>query len=181
MKNVGGDKEIVKLPSALLTPAKLFVVGDKVECNYRGKGKWYTGKVLKVNTDDGILYDILYDDGDQELNLSCDHVRTHVPDEERLVNAAMLKVGMSLESRFKGKSRYYAAKIRQIHDDGTVDLHYFGKYNIITTACIPSLFSSDYHSSLVARRYVASYLSSNFTINQFSTLICICICISTFD
>ena len=129
VKKAGGNNEVIKIPSSLLIPAKLFVVGDCVECNYRGKGKWYTGKILKViESNDDILYDILYDDGDQEPNLSCSHVRIHVPDKERSIDVEMLKVGMSLESRYKGKSKYYAAKIRAIHEDSTVDLHYYGKY-----------------------------------------------------
>ena len=38
--------------------------GDRVEARYRGKSKWYKGKITRVNSDD--TYDIEYDDGDTE-------------------------------------------------------------------------------------------------------------------
>ena len=150
VKKVGGNNEIITVPSSFLVPTKLFVIGDRVECNYQGKGKWYTGKVLKVTeANDDILYDILYDDGDQEHNLSCSQVRIHVPDKERCINVDMLKIGMPLESRYKGKSRYYAAKIRAIHEDGTVDLHYVGKYIKVAFTLISCLSDQHHHHSSV--------------------------------
>ena len=35
--------------------------GDKVEGNYKNKGKWFKGKISRVNADS--TYDILYNDG----------------------------------------------------------------------------------------------------------------------
>ena len=38
--------------------------GSKVEGNYRGKGRWYPGRISRVNRDG--TYDIDYDDGVKE-------------------------------------------------------------------------------------------------------------------
>ena len=43
------------------------VVGDEVDARYRGKAKWYPGRVSSVNTDG--TFDIQYHDGDFEANV----------------------------------------------------------------------------------------------------------------
>eukprot|EP00600_Ochromonadales_sp_CCMP1393_P017320 CAMPEP_0175035808 /NCGR_PEP_ID=MMETSP0005-20121125/23433_1 /TAXON_ID=420556 /ORGANISM="Ochromonas sp., Strain CCMP1393" /LENGTH=256 /DNA_ID=CAMNT_0016296923 /DNA_START=1 /DNA_END=769 /DNA_ORIENTATION=+ len=43
-------------------------VGDKVEANYRGRGRWYPGVVASDNSDDG-TFDIDYDDGEKETSV----------------------------------------------------------------------------------------------------------------
>ena len=40
------------------------IVGDKVEADYRGNGKYYPGKIGRVNNDG--TYDVDYDDGEKE-------------------------------------------------------------------------------------------------------------------
>ena len=47
--------------------------GSKVEGNYRGKGKWYPGRVKQVRSDGTI--DIDYDDGEVETRVHSDLVR----------------------------------------------------------------------------------------------------------
>ncbi len=49
-------------------------VGERVECNFGGHGKWYPGKIgwdYKDRT-----YDIYYDDGDSEMRVSEDRIRS---------------------------------------------------------------------------------------------------------
>ena len=47
--------------------------GDKVTANYKGKGKWYRGKIAMVNRDG--TFRVEYDDGDKELRVSARNVR----------------------------------------------------------------------------------------------------------
>ena len=47
--------------------------GSKVEANYRGRGKFYPGRV-KRDRGDG-TYDIEYDDGERETRLPSDGIR----------------------------------------------------------------------------------------------------------
>ena len=42
--------------------------GDKVEADYRGRGKFYKGKISRDRGDD--TYDIAYDDGERELRVA---------------------------------------------------------------------------------------------------------------
>ena len=44
-----------------------FNVGDKVEGNFKGKGRWFPGEILKVNEDG--TYNVEYNDGDWERNV----------------------------------------------------------------------------------------------------------------
>ena len=48
--------------------------GDKVEANYRGRGKWYPGKITKDRRDG--TYDISYDDGESEARVPEDMIRS---------------------------------------------------------------------------------------------------------
>eukprot|EP01032_Pedospumella_encystans_P020445 gene20445-23223_t len=52
---------------------ELFDEGDKVEANYRGKGRWYPGKVRRTHLDG--VYDIDYDDGERETKVAPELVR----------------------------------------------------------------------------------------------------------
>jgi len=67
--SAGGSEVEVSIPASLIIPAKTYAVDTKVECNFRGKGKWYGASVIKVREDD--TYDVLYDDGDKVRALPC--------------------------------------------------------------------------------------------------------------
>lgn len=55
-----GDKETVSLSE--VRPYN-WVIGMKVECNYKGAGDWYAGKITSLG---GEKIGIAYDDGDKE-------------------------------------------------------------------------------------------------------------------
>eukprot|EP01045_Picozoa_sp_COSAG04_P018132 COSAG04_NODE_1656_length_6039_cov_1361.503095_3_plen_983_part_00 len=57
--------------AAALSPK---AVGDIVEANYRGRGRYYTGTVSAVDAEAG-TYRIKYDDGDSEDGVKASHVR----------------------------------------------------------------------------------------------------------
>ena len=55
------------------TPRFKLQEGSKVEGNYRGRGKWYPGKVTRDRGDG--TYDILYNDGESETRVEKDMIR----------------------------------------------------------------------------------------------------------
>lgn len=55
--------------------------GSKVEGNYRGKGKWYTGKVIRDRRDG--TFDIAYDDGESEIRVDEALIRSSNPSKRR--------------------------------------------------------------------------------------------------
>ena len=52
--------------------AETFAVGDVVEANYGGEGHWYPGRIASF---DSGSYEIAYDDGESESNVSLANVR----------------------------------------------------------------------------------------------------------
>jgi hypothetical protein len=50
-----------------------FKLDDKIEANYKGKGRWFPGKVSKVHKDG--TFDISYDDGESECNVDDAFIR----------------------------------------------------------------------------------------------------------
>ena len=52
--------------------AEEFAVGDAVEANYGGEGHWYPGRIASF---DSGSYEIAYDDGESESNVSLANVR----------------------------------------------------------------------------------------------------------
>ena len=57
--------------------SETYVVGQRLQGNWRGGGTWYDGSVTAVNSDN--TYDIQYDDGDFEASVPADRVRTEAP------------------------------------------------------------------------------------------------------
>mmetsp|Transcript_13756 Transcript_13756/g.14327 ORF Transcript_13756/g.14327 Transcript_13756/m.14327 type:complete len:855 (+) Transcript_13756:710-3274(+) len=51
----------------------IYLPNDKVECRYRGKAKYYPGKIDTVNMDG--TYNINYDDGEYEVNVSYIYIK----------------------------------------------------------------------------------------------------------
>ena len=50
-----------------------FRIGQEVEARYRGKTRYYAGKINLVNADD--TYDIAYHDGEKEFSVRGDFIR----------------------------------------------------------------------------------------------------------
>ena len=62
--------------------------GDKIEAQYRGRGKYFRGIIKNVL--DEYTYDILYDDGEQERSVDIRNIRRIIDDEPRVVPRAVL-------------------------------------------------------------------------------------------
>src|SRR4029078_3640058 len=97
--------------------------GAKVEGNYRGRGKWYPGKI-KRDRGDG-TFDVDYDDGEQETRVAESMIR--------LVDrggspgrrpAARLGGGAKVEGNYRGRGKWYPGKIKRDRGDGTFDVDY---------------------------------------------------------
>ena len=54
--------------------AEKFEESDKVEANYKGKGKYYPGKISRCRLNG--TYDINYDDGERESGVEAEMIRS---------------------------------------------------------------------------------------------------------
>ena len=102
--------------------------GDKVEAQYRGRGtKFYKGKIARVNSDS--TFDIDYDDGEQEIGLQEEHVRSleqwSSSDDSRVhKRSASLLEGDKIEANYRGRGRYYPGRISRVNLDGTFNIDF---------------------------------------------------------
>lgn len=67
-----GDKES-NVKAGAMRKIPLYEKGDKVEARFKGKNKWYPGVISLVNGNS--TYNLVYDDGDAEENVSYTMVR----------------------------------------------------------------------------------------------------------
>ena len=110
-------------------------VGSRVEARYKGRSKYYPGKITRVRLDG--TYDIDYDYGEKESRVREDLIRavgkrSPSPSSKRLAKGddsepereGSLEVGSRVEARYKGRSKYYPGKISRVRLDGTYDIDY---------------------------------------------------------
>jgi hypothetical protein len=96
-----------------------FKILDVVECNYKGQGTWLKGEISSVGTDN-VTYDIKYNDGDEEKNVSENQIR--VPEvKEVQIN---LKEGDVVECNYKGQGKWYSGIIASVRENGTYHIQY---------------------------------------------------------
>lgn len=93
-----------------------FSVGDVVEANYGGKGKWYPGKVSSANSNG--TFDIGYDDGDSERGVTASRIR-------RAGGGGSFQEGDKVEGNFGGKGQWYPGVVEAVRgSNGTYDIRY---------------------------------------------------------
>ncbi len=123
------------------------VVGDIVECNYRGKGKWFKGQIFEINADG--TYDILYDDGDRENSVERFNIRNIQKSSSNNSSSGgerdmaikggdsfrtcgdndddsmlLFQVGDNIEANFRGRGTWYEGTIVKKNKDGTFHVRY---------------------------------------------------------
>ena len=89
--------------------------GDKVEADYKGKGKWSSGKVTRVRSDD--TCDIRYDDGDEEKRVELKRIKVKGGDRSHSRSRSRSrspKRGRKLREGAKIEARYRLAPARKI-------------------------------------------------------------------
>ena len=117
--------------------------GAKVQCRYRGRSKFYPGRIERDRGDG--TYDIycahgVYastrrvsrffhtdDDGEKETRVLEEYIKAEdagSSDEERKRDdgdrgRARMRVGDRIEAKYRGRSKYYKGKISRVRADGT--------------------------------------------------------------
>ena len=100
----------------------------KVEARYRGKERYYPGRIKRDNRDG--TYDIDYDDGEKEYKVKEELIRSLEATGGGRGGGSggggsgRLEEGAKVEARYRGGSRYFPGKIRRENRDGTFDIDY---------------------------------------------------------
>merc|ERR1712224_521836 len=111
-------------------------VGMAIEARYGGKSKWYKGTVMKVNKTsfggpERWTYNLKYEDGDREQRVKRSLIRvlssgkkkkgkgkSRMSDsemEEEEEEPEELEVGMAIEARYGGKSKWYKGTVMKVN------------------------------------------------------------------
>ena len=124
--------------------------GDAVEARYRGREKYYPGKIDRDRRDGTYVrlrrriylqtfldswsittQDIAYDDGERETRVEARLIRTkrgssrsRSRSRSRSPSRGRMRVGTRVEARYRGKSKKYPGKISRVRADGTFDVAY---------------------------------------------------------
>merc|ERR1711907_45780 len=99
----------------------------KVTANYKGKGKYFGGRIKRDNRDG--TYDINYDDGDREMGVREVDIRAEDSEDDRdrdrgRSRGSRLEEGMKVTANYKGKGKYFGGRIKRDNRDGTYDINY---------------------------------------------------------
>ena len=108
--------------------------GMRVNARYRGKERFYPGKIARDNYDG--TYDIDYDDGEKEAGVrevliqpldgfSVTSPRVSSPRASPRAGGGGFQRGDKIEARYRGKARYYPGRIAGPgRQSGTYDIDY---------------------------------------------------------
>ncbi|KAJ1451183.1 hypothetical protein M885DRAFT_570320 [Pelagophyceae sp. CCMP2097] len=99
-----------------------FMEGDKVEARYKGREKFYPGKISRDRGDG--TYDINYDDGEREIRIDEKLIRSKDGGSSSSSGKGGLKEGEKVEARYRGREKFYPGKITRDRGDGTFDIDY---------------------------------------------------------
>ncbi|CAK4665469.1 unnamed protein product [Aphanomyces euteiches] len=109
-----------------------FKEGEKIECLYKGKSKYYPGVIARVRSNG--TYDIDYDDGEKEKEVEAKLIRSQEKSspkkkssdvsEDDNKKSKKFKEGEKVEAQYKGKSKFYPGVISRCRLNGTYDIDY---------------------------------------------------------
>jgi hypothetical protein len=119
--------------SQAAAPSSKFEVKESVLARYRGNTKWYPGQIKRVHGDG--TFDVLYDDGEEEHHVGQDLIeKAPAPAavEEPVVASAPaapavsmeFRAGDKVEGRFRGRAKWYPAKVVRVREEGQYDIDY---------------------------------------------------------
>ena len=120
-----------------------FEVGDSVEANYRSSGRFFNGKIADADKELR-LYDIIFDDGEEEYGVPQHHVRrtsviqapVQVEGPRMTTNEVIFgdqyefKGGDKIEAKYRGGSRFFPGQIARLIRDEESTGHANNKYDV---------------------------------------------------
>ena len=125
-KEIGVDRDNVRLAGGSSSPSRSssdrIEEGSKVEANYRGRGRYYPGRVSRVRLN-GTM-DIDYDDGEKEIGVDRDNVRLAGGSSPSRSSSDRIEEGSKVEANYRGRGRYYPGRVSRVRLNGTMDIDY---------------------------------------------------------
>ena len=119
-----------------LIEEKVFIykVGDRVEGNFKGRGKWLPALITKVSSS-GKYYYLDYDDGEHEELIDEKYIRLLNDNYiEEIYPNNIYKVNDRVQARFKRRERWYPGRIKRAHKNNIYSIEYDdGEYETLVS------------------------------------------------
>merc|ERR1719230_1339396 len=111
-----------------------FRVGDLVEADFKGRGKWFKGEITSVEGPDRFgdsTFSIRYEDGDRESGVIERMIRKRGGSNDdrprspsRSGGGERLRPGDKIEAKYRGGSRWFSGEVVRERADGSYDVRY---------------------------------------------------------
>ncbi|KAG2857891.1 hypothetical protein PC113_g10284 [Phytophthora cactorum] len=100
-----------------------FEVGDVVKAPFQRGNKLFRGKISRVRSDG--TYDVAFDDGDKDSHVPANLIQSEESDpRDEKPKKNTLKVGDSVNARYKKGKKLFDGKVTRVRSDGTYDIEY---------------------------------------------------------
>ena len=108
-----------------------FRMGSKIEADYRGKGKYYPGKITRVRLNG--TFDIDYDDGEKEIGISRSLIRSVDSAHRSSISGvrfggrdeeSRIAAGDRIEARSGGGTRWLPGTVERVTSRNTFDIQF---------------------------------------------------------
>ena len=100
-----------KLNAIVYKTNEKFNINDKVDANYKQKGKYYPGVVKSINEE--VTYSVTYSDGDKEANVPLKRLR-NIP---VYTSKKAYTTGNKIEANHSGKGIYHKGVIMNVNEN----------------------------------------------------------------
>ena len=109
--------------------------GSVVTANFKGRGKWFPGKITRVNRDG--TFDIKFDDGDSDFAVPRFRVRPVAKKGGSGGGSSdRLEKDTEVTVNFKGRGRWFPGKITRVNRDDTFDVKFDGQFKSKHCLCV---------------------------------------------
>ena len=115
VRAIGGGSTLLRSESPPARKPVRLGEGDKVEANFRGRGKWYPGRISRDRGDG--TYDVAYDDGESEMRVGAELIRSKALEGSLRMSAEQkprIEEGSKVEANYRGKGKWYPGRVKQI-------------------------------------------------------------------
>lgn len=120
---------VARTPDNYNRRRRVYYQGQSVEGNYRSRGRWYPGRISQAHNDG--TYDVEYDDGEFEKHVderlitaredNYSNIRRNI---EETSYDNKLKEGSKIEGNYRGRGRWYPARVSRKRLNDTFDIDY---------------------------------------------------------
>lgn len=118
-------EEFIREPSTADNDSEnknMYLVGDIIETKFEDGYVWYPAKIIHINIDG--TYSVKHNDGNSYYKVHTNCIRYPTTDISENIKTELFEIRDKVEVRYKGRSKWYPAIIKNIRTNGNYDIDY---------------------------------------------------------